>query len=381
MDFAAAFLLSYFAGSIPFGYLLARLRGVDIRTVGSGNIGATNVTRHLGRKLGELVFVLDFAKGALPTALGLWLTHDLAVAAVAGMSALLGHMFPVWLRFRGGKGVATGTGVVVVLLPVAAAVALLVWLATLAATRYVAVASILAAATVFGVQLITAAAPLRGEQRTLTLFSLAAFVLVVVRHADNITRLLAGREHQVSESSAMRSIGKIIHVLALGLWFGSNVFFTFVAAVVIFKTWEGLGESPPGWLPIYGKETGTRIAGATVGPIFPFFFAVQGLCAVLGLITTVGFSRAEPGRKVHRIRFYVILVAALTVVAGWPLAQMVGELREQRYDRNPAVAEPARQQFGRLHTASLLLNFGTVGLVTVATAMAAFLPGNPPKKE
>jgi acyl-phosphate glycerol 3-phosphate acyltransferase len=381
MDFAVACLLAYLAGSIPFGYLLARYRGIDIRTVGSGNIGATNVTRNLGHKLGALVFVLDSAKGALPTALALWLTHDVAVAAAAGLSATIGHMFPVWLRFRGGKGVATGTGVVAVLMPATAIVALLVWLATLAATRFVAAASILAGATVFGVQLVTAATPLQGEQRTLTLFSLSAFVLIVVRHADNIMRLLTGREHQVSESSAMRSLAKIIHILAMGLWFGSNVFFTFVVALVVFKTWEGLGEDPPGWLPIYGKETATRIAGATIAPIFPFFYAMQLLCALLGLITAVGFSLSEPGRKVHRVRFYVILLAALTVMAGWPLSIQVGQLREQRYDRNPSVAQPAREQFGRLHTASLFLNFGTIGLVTAATALVAFLPGRVSEKK
>ena len=381
MDFAAACLLSYLAGSIPFGYLIARRRGVNIQAVGSGNIGATNVARNLGSKLGALVFLLDFAKGALPTALALWLTRDHAVAVTAGLSALIGHMFPIWLRFRGGKGVATGTGVVAVLLPVPAVVALLVWLTTLVATRYVALASIFAAAAVCGVQLLTSPAPLEGDQRTLTLFSLAAFALVVIRHADNIARLTTGREYQVSESPAMRNLAKIIHILALGLWFGANVFFTFVVALVVFKTWEGLSESPPGWLPIYGKETGTRIAGATVAPIFPFFYALQGLCALLGLITAVGFSRAESGRKVHRVRFYLILLAALTVAAGWPLSVTIGNLREQRYDRNPTVAEQARQEFGRLHTASLFLNFGTICLVTTATAMAAFLPGSPPEKK
>jgi glycerol-3-phosphate acyltransferase PlsY len=383
MDFAIVCLLSYLAGSIPFGYLIALRRGVDIRHAGSGNIGATNVARQLGRKTGALVFALDFLKGALPTGIALWLMHDTTLAVVAGLSAMAGHMFPIWLRFRGGKAVATGTGVVVMLLPTAAAIALLVWLATLSATRFVSVASILAAATVCGVQLVRSPAPLHGEQRILTLFSLAAFVLVAVRHADNLARLAAGRENQVTESRAMRSLAKVIHVLAMGLWFGSNVFFTFVAAVVIFKTWETYGDMPPNerpmWLPIahhFTKESGTTIAGATVAPIFPFFFLIQGVCALLSLITALGFSRAEPGRKVHRIRFYLILVAALTVTAGWPLAQMVGDLREQRYSLDAEVSGPAKQQFGRLHLASLFLNFGTVGLVTAATALGAFLPGS-----
>src|SRR3954466_16097945 len=107
-----AILISYLVGAVPFGYIVARLRGVDIFAAGSGNIGATNVGRVLGRRYGLLVFALDFLKGAVPTlAARLYegRTGDLAV--VAGFAAIVGHMFPVFLRFRGGKGVATGFGV------------------------------------------------------------------------------------------------------------------------------------------------------------------------------------------------------------------------------------------------------------------------------
>ena len=144
---ACTFLGAYLIGGIPFGYLIARARGIDIIHQGSGNIGATNVGRVLGRRFGILVFFLDFAKGALPTGVALRLADladarwDPATAEIlgvtAGLAAFLGHVFPVYLRFHGGKGVATGAGVVAVLLPGTALGALLVWLAVLCATRYV----------------------------------------------------------------------------------------------------------------------------------------------------------------------------------------------------------------------------------------------------
>src|SRR5262245_54563182 len=125
-------LLSYLVGAIPFGYLIARSRGVDIFHAGSGNIGATNVGRVLGRRFGILVFVLDFLKGAVPVALMSWWQGSRDGAAVAaGLAAFVGHMFPIYLGFRGGKGVATGTGVVAVLLPGPAVGAVLVWVTVL----------------------------------------------------------------------------------------------------------------------------------------------------------------------------------------------------------------------------------------------------------
>src|SRR5262249_34265849 len=118
-------LVSYFLGAVPFGYLVARARGIDILRQGSGNIGATNVGRILGKRLGVLVFLLDFTKGVLPSAVGTWLDHaaglDLPASTLgvsAGLAAVLGHMFPIYLRFKGGKGVATGAGVVIVLVPI-----------------------------------------------------------------------------------------------------------------------------------------------------------------------------------------------------------------------------------------------------------------------
>src|SRR3954466_8745482 len=113
-----AILISYLVGAVPFGYIVARLRGVDIFAAGSGNIGATNVGRVLGRKFGLLVFALDFLKGAVPVAFTRHFCPEIAWAPIAGgLAAFVGHMFPIYLRFRGGKGVATGTGVVAMVLP------------------------------------------------------------------------------------------------------------------------------------------------------------------------------------------------------------------------------------------------------------------------
>src|SRR3954468_21916969 len=166
---ATVWAAAYLAGDLPFGYLVARSRGVDIFAAGSGNIGATNVGRVLGRKFGLLVFVLDFLKGAVPTAIATrfdggadWLP------VAAGLAAFVGHMFPVYLRFRGGKGVATGAGVVAVLLPGPTAVAVLVWVTVLAATRYVSLASVLAAVTLAVVRLVTTPGPFAEPEGILT---------------------------------------------------------------------------------------------------------------------------------------------------------------------------------------------------------------------
>jgi acyl phosphate:glycerol-3-phosphate acyltransferase len=188
--FALAFLGGYLIGSIPFGLILARLAGAgDVRKIGSGNIGATNVLRTGRKGLALATLLLDAAKGALPAGLGhAWLGPDIAV--LAGLGAVLGHCFPVWLLFRGGKGVATAAGVVLALSPVVAGLAALVFAAVLAATRYVSLASILAA---------LAAPPIAwafGHVQLAELYLLVALV-IVVKHASNIRRLINGTESRV----------------------------------------------------------------------------------------------------------------------------------------------------------------------------------------
>src|SRR5208282_3958562 len=148
------FVVAYLLGSIPVGYLLVRLfRHQDIRSMGSGNIGATNVLRTGGKGLGAATFLLDMLKGCAAVWLGEWAAaHVLLwaaprdIEALAALCAVLGHMFPVWLRFRGGKGVATGFGVFLVAAPLAALSAIVVFFVILALTRYVSLASVLASA-------------------------------------------------------------------------------------------------------------------------------------------------------------------------------------------------------------------------------------------
>jgi glycerol-3-phosphate acyltransferase PlsY len=191
----------YLIGSIPFGWLLARARGIDIMRHGSGNIGATNVGRILGRSWGVLVFALDFAKGAVPPALALLPEGDGllpgALPVTAGIAAFLGHLFPVWLRFRGGKGVATGAGALAVIVPLWAAGVVVVWAVVTLATRYVSVGSLVAAVALVGMQLALTGEPLGREQVVVTAFCGAASALVFVRHSGNIRRLIAGTENRV----------------------------------------------------------------------------------------------------------------------------------------------------------------------------------------
>src|SRR2546426_632231 len=161
---------AYVVGGIPFGYLIARARGIDIFQHGSGNIGATNVGRVLGRRFGILVFVLDFLKGALPTLAATLLDRtaqpDLpadTLPVTAGLAAFLGHLFPIYLHFRGGKGVATGAGVVAVLLPLPTVAALATWLVVVVCTRYVSLASLCAAAMLCILRLGPTPRPLEPE--------------------------------------------------------------------------------------------------------------------------------------------------------------------------------------------------------------------------
>lgn len=375
---------SYLVGAVPFGYLVARLRGVNIFAEGSGNIGATNVGRVLGRKWGVLVFLLDFAKGALPPLVAQQVAADAAAVALpvgAGLLAFLGHLYPIYLRFRGGKGVATATGVIAVLLPGPALVALLVWIAVLAASRYVSLASVTAALALPLVRLLATEAPFAPDNRILTLFCLLAAGLIAVRHRSNLSRLLQGNENRLKESRTMVGLSKVLHVLALGLWFGSAVFFSLIAAPVVFRTFTAPDSTPAiqrdAWVPLLkqvDEKTGSRLAGAVVGPLFPWYFLVQGVCAVLALVTALAWAWSEPA-TVHRVRAFVLGAALLTVAAGWPLVQKVTDLRAARYAADPAIAEPAQAAFGTWHVYSLLLNLVTIVLVTVAMALAAWLPG------
>lgn len=191
LPFVVGFVVAYLIGAIPFGVLLTRLVGAgDLRRIGSGNIGATNVLRTGRKGLALATLILDALKGGLPVWLGYRLLGpDMAV--VAGLGAVVGHCFPVWLLFRGGKGVATAAGVVFALTPVVGAAALVVFALVVALTRYVSLGSILAAA---------AAVPLAwvlGHSQAAQLFLVIALI-IVAKHAGNVRRLVAGNENKVS---------------------------------------------------------------------------------------------------------------------------------------------------------------------------------------
>jgi acyl phosphate:glycerol-3-phosphate acyltransferase len=182
-------LLAYGAGSIPFGLVVARAKGVDLRAVGSGNIGATNVARALGRKWAIAVLIADAGKGFVPVMLGKRLGLPPQIVALAGLSAIIGHMFTIFLRGRGGKGVATSLGVALALSPLAALCGLGLYLAAYLLLRYSSVGSLL------GIWSFPVFAGLLGgmPQPYLVLATVAA-VLVTVRHRQNIKRLLRGEE-------------------------------------------------------------------------------------------------------------------------------------------------------------------------------------------
>jgi glycerol-3-phosphate acyltransferase PlsY len=196
--------LAFLCGSVPFGWLVARARGVDLARIGSGNIGATNVARALGWGWGGTVLLLDTLKGLIPVAALTWCLASVSEASaplawrhpllmLAGLAAVLGHTFTPWLGFRGGKGVATGLGVVLALYQWWVVVPLAVFGLTVLGTRYVSLGSILGSLTVGGLSFFVPAL------RPLWPFGLLTVVLVLFTHRENIRRLLAGREHRLGQ--------------------------------------------------------------------------------------------------------------------------------------------------------------------------------------
>ena len=188
----------YLLGSVPFGLLITRAAGVgDIRRIGSGNIGATNVLRTGRKGLAAATLLLDAGKGAAAVLIGVYLAGKVGAgetgALVGGVAAVLGHMFPVWLGFRGGKGVATGLGVLAAASPVAALVCCAVWLGVAWAVRMSSAASLAVCAVAPAVvALVTGAAPL-------VALAVIVAVLVAARHHANIRRLLAGTEPRIGQ--------------------------------------------------------------------------------------------------------------------------------------------------------------------------------------
>ncbi|MBR0261079.1 MAG: glycerol-3-phosphate 1-O-acyltransferase PlsY [Selenomonadaceae bacterium] len=191
MTWATLIIAAYLIGSIPMGLIFGKLIWKkDLRQYGSRNIGATNAWRILGRKAGLLIFIFDFLKGQLGVLLGAYFFASPGAMVVGGLFAMLGHMFPIFIGFKGGKGVATGLGVIAALMPKVTAIVFIVWLVLTLITRYVSVASITAAV------LTPILAAIFKEPMIYFLFALVAGLIIVFRHRENIQRLKAGRENK-----------------------------------------------------------------------------------------------------------------------------------------------------------------------------------------
>jgi glycerol-3-phosphate acyltransferase PlsY len=185
-------VVAYLLGSIPFGYLIVRRKmGADIRQTGSGGTGATNVTRRAGKAAGVLTLLLDAAKGSAAVLIARAVAGDDWLIAAAAIAALVGHMFPVWLSFRGGKGVATGVGIFLVLAPIALLGAGVIFIAIVALTRYVSLGSIIAAI------LIPVFVWLLSDLRPLLVAAIVGAALIIFAHRGNIQRLVSGTESRI----------------------------------------------------------------------------------------------------------------------------------------------------------------------------------------
>jgi acyl phosphate:glycerol-3-phosphate acyltransferase len=193
LSWVIAIVAGYLIGSIPFALLLSRRRGIDVRHVGSGNVGATNVLRTVGAGAAVMTVLLDGAKGIAAVLIAQQLTDATAVAVLAALASVIGHVWPVWLGFRGGKGVATAAGAFGVLAPLAFIVALLTFVLTVWLTRFVSLGSMVAAVTLVGVLVVTAS-PL-----VLTGGAAIAVLVILIGHRANVARLIAGTEHRLGQ--------------------------------------------------------------------------------------------------------------------------------------------------------------------------------------
>jgi glycerol-3-phosphate acyltransferase PlsY len=187
-------ILSYLLGSIPTGYILGLCAGVDVRKTGSGNIGATNVARAVGKGQGVATLLADVAKGFIPAYLATQLGLAQSAAAIIGAAAFLGHLYPIFLKFKGGKGVATALGVMLALAPMAALVLLVAFAVVMLASRIVSLSSMAGALTA------PIALWLLDGPATYLILALFLAAMIIVRHRGNIQRLLAGTEPQMRSS-------------------------------------------------------------------------------------------------------------------------------------------------------------------------------------
>jgi len=204
LSYIFGLVISYLVGSIPFGYVIAIAKGVDVRKEGSGNIGATNVGRVLGRKFGAIIFILDLLKGFVVVLLVPIFVSDIEFPATSdnllvilcGLCVLIGHAFPVYLKFKGGKAVATSFGVFIWLAPIPVAIAFGVWILTVIVSRYVSLGSMAGAIALMGGVIGLGSSPF-GSGKYLTALSIAVAILIIIKHISNIKRIIAGTESRV----------------------------------------------------------------------------------------------------------------------------------------------------------------------------------------
>jgi acyl phosphate:glycerol-3-phosphate acyltransferase len=191
MRIVIAIASGYLLGSIPFALLLTRSRGVDLRLVGSHNVGAANVLRTAGVMRAVAVMLLDVAKGAMAVVVARLLTGDPVVVMTAGLAAIVGHVYPAWIGFRGGKGVAASAGVFAMLAPLATAIAALVFVGTVVVTRFI------SAGSIAGAVALAVATFAGNEPGPVVAGAVAAALLVMHRHRENLLRLIAGTERRI----------------------------------------------------------------------------------------------------------------------------------------------------------------------------------------
>jgi acyl phosphate:glycerol-3-phosphate acyltransferase len=193
-------LLGYLVGSIPFAYLLSRHHGIDLRRVGSGNVGASNVLRTTGVRAAVLAMVLDGFKGTVAVLMAQVFSAGPATTVAAAFASVVGHVYPVWLRFRGGKGVATAAGAFAVLAPEALAIASCVFLIVVTVTRFISVGSIAGALT------LVAVAAISDVPAAVAVGATASTVIILYRHSENLARLATGTERRIGQRAVKHTI-------------------------------------------------------------------------------------------------------------------------------------------------------------------------------
>jgi glycerol-3-phosphate acyltransferase PlsY len=193
MNAVLAVTVGYLVGSIPFAFLLSRHRGIDLRRTGSGNVGASNVLRTTGVRAAVLAMVLDGVKGTIAVLIAQLFSAGMVTAVIAAFASVVGHVYPVWLRFRGGKGVATAAGAFALLAPEALGVAACVFLIAVFATRFISVGSVAGALT------LVLVATFSDAPGIVAIGATASALVIIYRHRENLARLVAGTERRIGQ--------------------------------------------------------------------------------------------------------------------------------------------------------------------------------------